>query len=366
MHHVLVIEDDPALRAVIVYLLKEKGYHVTDAENGKLGVDEALRSTPELVICDIRMPVMDGFQTLSALRSNPSTAAVPFLFLTGEDPRGNLRRAMNLGANDFLSKPFDEHELLEAVRVRLMQATQIRRQSQKDLESLRKNITLAMPHELRTPLTSLLGLAEILRLDIDTMSVPEIRDVANMLYASAQRLHRTLDKFWIYSQIEILASDAQATSAARLQRSPRFNEIVRLAAERTAENYHRSSDLHISLTPAAPAISEQYLDRITVDLVENALKFSENGKPVEVRSKAGKDGIQLTVADKGRGMTPEEVRSISAFGQFDRGTYEQQGLGLGLITVKRLVEIHGGTLHVHCPAGGGTVFTVTFPVHSNV
>jgi len=115
----LVIEDDEAIRANIVELLSEEGFTALGAENGKRGLELARSDRPELVICDIRMPELDGFGVLTELRSDPDTRTMPFIFLSAAADRADVRRGMNLGADDYVTKPFTRAELLDAVRSRL-------------------------------------------------------------------------------------------------------------------------------------------------------------------------------------------------------------------------------------------------------
>ncbi len=119
MKTILVIEDNAEMRENISEILELAAYRVISAENGKQGVEQALASTPDLIICDIMMPVLDGYGVLHLLAKNESTARIPFIFLSAKAERGDIRRGMELGADDYLAKPFDDSELLAAVESRL-------------------------------------------------------------------------------------------------------------------------------------------------------------------------------------------------------------------------------------------------------
>jgi class 3 adenylate cyclase len=116
---VLVIEDEPSIRNNIMLMLKVERYAATGAENGRVGLELARRDPPDLILCDVMMPEMDGFAVLEALRAEPRFAEIPFIFLTALDDRSSTRRGMNLGADDYLPKPFTRNELMEAVNSRL-------------------------------------------------------------------------------------------------------------------------------------------------------------------------------------------------------------------------------------------------------
>ena len=119
MKTILLIEDNDLIRENTAEILELAGYHVVTAENGKVGVEQALAAKPDLVICDIMMPVLDGYGVLHIFNQNPQLSGVPFIFLTAKTERTDQRRGMELGADDYLTKPFDEAELLSAITGRL-------------------------------------------------------------------------------------------------------------------------------------------------------------------------------------------------------------------------------------------------------
>ena len=135
---ILVIEDNPEVRENIVEILSLDGYDVLAAENGKIGVEAALAQTPDLILCDIMMPVLDGFGVLKILNKNVATHHIPFVFLTAKAEKEDFRRGMGLGADDYITKPFDDTELLEAIEMRLAKSDRVRSISGSSDESLRR------------------------------------------------------------------------------------------------------------------------------------------------------------------------------------------------------------------------------------
>ncbi len=146
MTKILVIEDELAVREIIVEMLCAEKFDVIHAADGQAGVQLAQAHSPDLIICDIMMPNLDGYGVLTALRQQPSTAIIPFIFLTAKISKEDLRQGMELGADDYLTKPFTRDELLQAVRVRFdKQAALIRqymsdRHRAKDLETKVQNL----------------------------------------------------------------------------------------------------------------------------------------------------------------------------------------------------------------------------------
>jgi two-component system, sensor histidine kinase and response regulator len=358
---ILCIEDDSGTRASIRLMLEESGYEIQEAENGKTGVDLALKMLPDLIVCDIRMPGWDGFETLEELRKHESTAHIPFIFLTGEDPRTHLRKGMNLGASDFLFKPIDIDDFTKAVQVRLEEAEKRKSDSQRAMVELSERITRSLPHELRTPMTGILGMAELLKLRVEVMTPEEIKDFVKSLYDSALRMNQTLEKFWIHTQCLLLANNQELLSASRRVGTQDAQIIITRIAENLASSSDRITDLTLHLSPMSLAVTQRYFEQIMQQLIDNAFKFSPAGSPVSISSTHENETGIITIKDIGRGMSEEQIQKIHMFMQFEREHHEQQGLGLGLMIAKRLTELHGGSIQVESLQGKGTTITLTLP-----
>jgi DNA-binding NarL/FixJ family response regulator len=136
MKKILIIEDEPEMRRNLATILRLEGFQPIVAENGRVGVELAAKEKPHLILCDVMMPELDGYGVIKALHDEPATMNVPFIFLTAKGERTDLRGGMNLGADDYLTKPLDKDELLRAVRARLARAEQLgRRDFQPNFDS---------------------------------------------------------------------------------------------------------------------------------------------------------------------------------------------------------------------------------------
>ncbi|MCA6407955.1 MAG: response regulator, partial [Cytophagales bacterium] len=124
MSKILIIEDNLEVRENTAEILELAQYKVITAENGKTGVELAIKGKPDLIICDIMMPVLDGYGVLHMLSKNPETAAIPFIFLTAKSEKSDYRKGMELGADDYITKPFDDTQLLNAIEIRLKKSAQ--------------------------------------------------------------------------------------------------------------------------------------------------------------------------------------------------------------------------------------------------
>jgi len=359
---VLVIDDTAEVRMIITESLKIYGFTTVSADDGVSGVQMAREHSPDLIICDINMPNMDGYETLTAIRGNDVTATTPFIFLSGAAEKPNVRRGMELGADDYLTKPFTHKELITAVNARLTKRAELERQSEKKLDELRGNITLALPHELRTPLHGILGLSSLMIEDYATMKPADVLENARFIHESASRLHRLIENFLIFSQIELMASESKRIEMPMTARPVKVHELIPELAKNIAERHRRTADLKLELQPAELLAPEDNFKKIVEELIDNAFKFSEAGKPVTVASTMAQHTLSIKITDHGRGMTSEQISKIAPHIQFDRKTYEQQGAGLGLIIAKRLAELLGGKLQIESQPGVQTSVDVSFEV----
>lgn len=362
METILVIDDEAPLRQLIMAALRHKGFNLLEAENGNVGVQLAKAQLPDLILCDVMMPKMDGYATLHALRQDTLTAAIPCILMTGRPDSAGMRQGMTMGADDYLAKPFTIDELQNSVEARLRKQKALKELAEKKLADLRSSISLALPHELFTPLSGIIGFAEIISMDSTSLQPNEIAEIGRAIHVSAKRLYRLIENFLIYAQIELLSADPQKMSALRGSQTGNPHEVISNRAKSLAEQAGRLNDLQLEVRPGVACILEEYLTKIVDELIDNAFKFSETGAPVNVQSEAVAEGFRITIADRGHGMTSQHLASIGAYMQFERKFYEQQGSGLGLAIAKRLTEIHGGVLDIQSTPGVGTTLVVTLPV----
>ena len=362
MKKILVIDDEEWLREMIQLALRQKGYDVIDAGNGTLGIEKARQHLPDLILCDVNMGKVDGYTTLSSLRNYPETASIPFILMTGLADNAGMRHGMNMGADDYLPKPFTIDALYSAVEARLKKVQAVRDDAEKKLADLRDNISLMLPHELRTPLNGILAYGEILIADAAILQPVEIAEMGQMIHESGKRLERLIENFLIYSQIELMGTDPQRTSALNKKRTVSPRMVAQSRASLAAQTAGRQEDLVLDLLDRPVAISEEYLVKILDELVHNAFKFSKPGSTVQVSMFPNEKELTVSISDQGRGMGTEQVRRVGAYMQFERKIHEQQGLGLGLAIAKRLTELHGGSLNIQSGSGAGATAVVTLPL----
>lgn len=362
MAKVLVIDDTEDVRELITDMLSFNGFEVHTTPDGPAGLSAARKICPDLVLCDIQMPGWDGFETLEKIRAIPEMSGVPFIFLTGMGEKPLIRRGMELGADDFLTKPFTMPELLGAVRTQLDKKAAIALQTEQKLEVLRGNISMALPHELLTPIAGILGFSSIIFEDHASMPASEIEDAAKSIQEAALRLRRTIENFLLYTQIELVSADPAKTAATRVACNEHHPENLTRAGTQIAAEYHRGGDLRFEAVPVTMSMSPDQLEKVITELLANAFKFSETGTEVRFSARPNGSHYTITVEDHGRGFTRDQIQSIGAHMQFERRFYEQQGTGLGLSIVKRLAELHGGNLAIESTPGQFSKLSVHLPM----
>jgi signal transduction histidine kinase len=362
MSKILVIDDESWLREMIRLALEQQGFEVVEAMDSAEGIALAREQLPDLILCDVNMDKAGaGYTTLAKLRENPTTAAIPFILMTGLADAAGMRHGMDLGADDYLPKPFKVDELYATVHARLRKVQTVREEAEKKLSLLRSQISLMLPHEMRTPLNGIISNSEMLAESAETLDPHTIAEMSQEICQSGQRLERLIENFLIYAQLEIVASDPQSISRLRAAITSRPAELARTAAVSQAEKTGRLNDVIFELADAPLPMAEDYFKRIVVELVQNALKFSDTGLSVRVRLKAVGNDVEFSVQDDGRGFTAEQISRVGAYMQFERRMQDEQGFGLGLAISKKLVELHGGELQLESTPGIGSTVTVKIP-----
>jgi len=356
MKKILVIEDDPNVRNNIYELLINEDFEVYTKENGKLGYEEAIRLIPDLIISDVMMPEMNGYQVIESLRKNPMTAAIPFIFLSAKADKINIRDGMNFGADDYLTKPFTADELLNAINSRLERKYLY----DKKIDELRQNLSMSLPHELRTPLTGMMGFAQLMKDNADFFKPEEIKQMSEKIYYSGQRLHRLIQNYLIYSELMIIESGTKSFLDGLNEITVSPDSLLNNIANAIAERYDRKADLSLKLVDRSIKIKEEHFVKIIEEIVDNSFKFSTSGSLVEITSNYSTNYYSLSIKDFGIGMDKEEVTSIGAFMQFNRKYNEQQGSGLGLTIAYKLAKLYNASVSIQSGKNNFTIIKIDF------
>lgn len=362
MKKILVIEDTDNVRDNIVEILESEDYEVHSAENGKVGLEMAINIQPDLVLCDIMMPVMDGYETLKEMRKNVVTSTVPFVFLTAKNTRHDQRLGMELGADDYIPKPFTIEELVGAVSMRLKRSEEFKEKSEKKLNELTKNMGTPITDVINEPLKAIVGFSKMLMTEYSTMEKFEMAEFNQLIYKAGMKLNTIVGKSFLYYQLQALELDKEKLSIKSNEDTKDFKDLMEPAIQDMALEMKRNDDLMINLENANLKLPADLLKNAVLEVVENAFLFSPKRSAVRVVGGKENKHYIITVRDEGLGMTQDQITNIGAYKKYQEDLENKSGVGLGLINAKKIAEIFGGNILIKSSLGMETTVRLTFPL----
>lgn len=348
MDKILIVEDEDLLRLSLKEILEQEGFECFEAKDGNTGLEFVHSANPDLILCDVRMPGMDGLELLNEVRNTPNTSQIPFIFLSALIDRTDIRKGMNLGADDYLTKPVNPDELIKSIRTRLNKNLEIR----KRLDGLRTTITKSLPHEMRTPLVSIIGYAEILTDLFKADENKQAFEFAEEIYKSGLRLNRLIQNFIMYTKLESLDSEV-SSSNIKLNPVNISKNFIEDIAVKKAQEYKREQDLILNIEQTTLSVDLNDFSILLEEIIDNAFKFSYEGSAITLKTSNKENLFEIILQDNGRGMTEQQINSVGALQQFERNVFEQQGAGMGLIISKKIVERYGGKFILESKKGSG-------------
>lgn len=370
--HILIVEDNADMRAYLARVL-EPSFQVVTVEDGQAALDMMAEGRRiDLVLTDVMMPRLSGFDLLKALRSDPRTRAIPVVMLSARAGEETSIEGLEAGADDYLIKPFSARELVARTRSALdlarmrkeVAALEVREASLAESLRVRDEFLAVASHELKTPLTPL-------RLHLDSirksahgagpdLTVPKLGSKLEVIGRQVNRLETLVNSLL----------DVARLASQRLELTCEDTDLAEVVRDVAAQFAVESKDKRCSLELDLPAHvvgrwDRPSLEQIATHLIRNAIKFGA-GAPVTVAVDAGNDWARLVVRDRGIGIAPEDQARI--FGRFERAasTDHYGGLGLGLWIVRQVIDALGGAVTIESGVGEGSAFTVKLPLRRAV
>lgn len=361
MKKILVIDDEAAFREAVAFALEGEGYRVLQADNGAEGIKLARTQKPDLILSDVMMESVDGYEALVSLRQDPRTTEIPIILMTGRANKDGLVHAIELGADDYLSKPFTMPELLEAVSIRFSKLEEVRKKHRELLSDPRSHLTIGIPTDLRTPIAGILGFSKALSREYVEIKHSEVMEIGRAIQKAARNLIRLTQNFSVLAQMEIIGSDEEKLKGLRSFKTTAMKDLLEPMALDLAHQYERDSDLVLIVSNVPAACSPEYVAKIAHELIDNALKFSSKGQKVQVSALPEGSNMAMIVTDFGRGMTPQQINDVQSFSTLHSRLHEERYIGWGLIVTKRLAEIHGGSLTLASAGAAGMMAKIVLP-----
>ncbi len=370
---ILIVDDTPQNLKVLADFLRNQGYKARPVSSGKLALRAAETSPPDLVLLDINMPEMNGYEVCEAFKAHPKLKDIPIIFISALSETLDKVRAFNVGGIDYITKPFQFEEVQVRIRTHLAlmqlnqnlsqqnQALQTSLKRQQELEEQRDNLLHMIVHDLRAPLSGIIGYLSLLERGAGTFSEKQQRHL-NLAIQSSQTLidmiSELLDVYKLENGEMPLFRDSKDICQTILQ------------ATETLEGMFTDKVL-ISELPQAPALvflDHDLIRRVMINLLSNALKFTPRGGEIKILAKMGDDRLTVAVQDSGSGI-PEELQAkiFEKFGQAElRQENRRYSTGLGLTFCRMVVEAHGGKIGVSSQMGQGSRFEFVLPLSASV
>lgn len=364
MKKILIIEDDQNIVENLIEIFEIHDYNVEYANNGIDGIALAKSENPDIIVCDIMMPEMDGYGVLKELKSNLETFPIPFLFLTAKGEKDHYRYGMELGADDYVTKPYKHKDILKAVETKIEKYSKFRKIHENQMDSLRQNIALSLPHEFRTPLNGILGFAQVLQGSYKELDDDEIEMMIENIISSGQRLHSLVINFTYYNNLLGMSKDSPEITEANP--TEYVDGILYDYAQAYEEKNDRQKACKVEIgdgiEEAKLKIKESLFRKALEEVVENAFKFSTEKSQIRISAFLDDGYAKIAIENSGRGMSKSQINEIGAFSQFKREEFEQQGSGLGLAIVKRIMDLNNGFFEIKSKTDGITTVTLILPV----
>ncbi len=347
---ILIVDDTPANLGVLVETLGTAGYRLMVAEDGEEALAQTAQTKPDLILLDVMMPGIDGFETCRRLKARDETRHIPVLFMTALGETSDKVKAFEAGGVDYITKPIEHEEALARVRTHLT-LQRLRRELEDQLDLKDKFMRIAS-HDLRNPLCLILMASEFARTISGT---PERvgKSLANINEGAAQ-MRRIIDTFLDLREPETVGPVNIALVAGA---------VVRQQGHAAGQ---KQMILGLDISGNLPSVQcdVAHAYQLLTNLVSNALKFTPPGGTVNVRLRSAGERLRTEIADTGPGIPPAErsqlFREHARLSPRPTGGEESHGLGLAI--VKHLAESQGGLVGAEFPAGGGSVFWFELPV----
>lgn len=374
MTHILIIDDEVDLLRVIADNLTFEGFQVHTATNGYDGVNMALSHPPDVIICDVMMPELDGHGVLLELRAHPECARIPFLFLTARAEYTDWRQGMRLGADDYLVKPINHRDLMDAIESRLQKVHQLDAAYDVQLHQLKNLLEtqnarnqsmtrfLAMlAHDMKTYLAALNSSAQLVRLYGDRMTTERQHEHLGRIESSVQNMVTMLNDLLTVSRtqsgdLRLYVSDVDYVDLCK--------EVIHQLTP-LSEQHALQLEIRPSLQRMVQ-LDARLIKQVLINLITNAIKYSPDADAVHVRVTVDDDQLAIHVQDKGIGIPQDDL--VRLFHDFHRAgnVGNIPGTGIGLTIVQKIVELHHGYINVSSEEGVGSTFSVYLPVRQPV
>ncbi len=353
---ILVVDDVTKNIQILGNFLREAEYDVAVATGGMQALSILENVTPQLILLDIMMPGIDGYETCARIKQRPATRDIPILFVTAKTDTEDIVRGFELGAVDYITKPFSRPELLARVRTHL-DLLHYREEFVKSLRDKDKFFSI-IAHDLRGPLGSFMSISEYLSDNLNELDIEEVQPLLGEMRNTGRGVYRLLENLLEWSRIQLGTITYMPTDAPFQDILDGISSILETQSSRKGIGLTFTGDLAVGVIADHHMIST-----VVRNLVQNAIKYTPRGGTVivAVNTSPADELATISVIDNGVGMDASTLNGLFelAHSRSTPGTEKEKGTGLGLILCKELVALHGQRLTVSSEPGRGSTFTFT-------
>lgn len=353
---ILLVDDNTNNLGVLYRYLDDEGFTVLVSQDGERAIRLAREQKPDLILLDIMLPGISGFEACETLKADDETADIPVIFISALTDIQDKVRGFAAGGVDYVTKPFQQEEVLARINAHIT----IKRQREEldRLNATKDRLFSVIGHDLRGPFMGLLGALELLRDSGDDLDAQAQHELVTNLYESAEKTYHLLENLLEWSR-------SQQRSVTVSPRAIRLRDAV----DGTIQLFHAGAQqkgitLSVDVSEGLCVYADpDMLDTVVRNLVNNAVKFTGQGGTVTITGRGTPETVELAVCDTGIGIEPEAIDSLFELGTSGSraGTGGERGSGLGLLLAHEYVERNGGSIEVESTPGEGSCFRVTLP-----
>ncbi|OHE74565.1 MAG: hypothetical protein A2Y14_00850 [Verrucomicrobia bacterium GWF2_51_19] len=354
-HTILLVDDEPTNLSVLCDFLKQFNFRLLSARNGEKALEIAKTTIPDIILLDLIMPGLDGFQVCEQLKKMPETKDIPVIFLSVIQDVQDKVDAFEVGAVDYITKPLQQEEVLARLNThltisRLQKELQVKIDEQNTLIQELDAFAHTVAHELKSSLNGIINMAEILSSINNELEAKAISDYADTMYVAGLKANKIVNELLFLSSVRKKKFKPEAFD---------MRPVVDAALKRL-ENHPRFKEAQITIAKDLPKILgyAPWIEEVWFNYLSNALKYAKEGLPaiLEVGFTQDNDNATFFVRDEGIGISPEDIPGI--FVPFNRiNQINSEGHGLGLSIVHRILEKLDGAVNVESEWGVGSTFS---------
>ena len=358
--NILIVDDIAKNIQVIGSVLRNEGYKMEFATDGKKALSWTEKKDFDLILLDIMMPGMDGFEVCKQLKKDAGRKDIPIIFLTAKTDTENIVKGFELGAVDYITKPFNSAELIARVKTHIKQ--KYAEQQLRELNATKDKFFSIIAHDLKSPFNSLIGFSKILYKNSHELNNGEKAKYTKMIYKTSEQTYNLLENLLLWSRSQI----------GRIKCSPQTTNLNDIITENIDLHINIAKSKNIKLNNYISNDISVYVDKEMIsttirNLISNALKFTKTGGEVNISTMSKNGFVEVIIADNGVGIAKEDISKLFKIdvSYSTMGTAKEKGTGLGLILCKDFVNQNGGEISIESELGKGTKFIFTLPKEKN-